>query len=454
MTHWAQSAVFYHLYPLGLCGCPRVNNLQAAPVDRLDRLAPWLDQARALGATALYLGPVLESSAHGYDVADYFQVDRRLGDNAAMARLAAETRARGLRLVLEGVFHHVGRDFWAFRDVLAQGRASRFCDWFFLDWSGRSPFGDAFAYQGWNGCLDLVKLNLNHPEVKSHLWEAIAAWLRDWEIAGLRLDAADHLEPGFLRELGEHCRRLKDDFWLMGEVVHGDYQRWTKGGGLDAVTNYECYKGLFSSHNDANYFEIAHSLRRQSGAYGLYRDAGLYNFADNHDVDRVASRLKNPAHLFPLYCLLLTMPGIPSIYYGSEFGLTGVKNGGHDWDLRPALDLAGLRRSCPQPELAPAIERLARLRAACPALTHGDYRELAVSARRLVFSRRAPGQWLVVAVSAEDAPADQEIRLPEAIAGRLVDLLNPGQEFALKGGRARVSPLWPGWARVLEVRAG
>jgi glycosidase len=297
MAHWSEQAVFYHIYPLGLCAAPRVNDFTSLPQPRLERLLPWLDQAQGLGANALYLGPLMESSAHGYDTADFFQVDRRLGDNQTLAWLAGEVRARGLKLVLDGVFHHVGRHFWAFRDVLALGRDSRFVDWFRLDFAGQSPYGDAFAYQTWNGCADLVKLNLDNPEVKSHLFEAVATWLRDYDIDGLRLDAADKLDLKFLAELAAFCRRLKPDFWLMGEVLHGDYRRWIDQGGLDAVTNYECYKGLFSSHREGNYHEIAHSLRRQFATHGLYQGLTLYNFVDNHDVDRLASRLTDQAHL-------------------------------------------------------------------------------------------------------------------------------------------------------------
>ena len=322
-------------------------NSRVRPRHRLETLPPWFDHARELGADAILLGPVMESGTHGYDVADYFQVDRRLGDRSTMARMALEARARGLRLVLDAVFHHVGRDFWAFRDVLEKGRDSRFADWFHLDFNDVSPYRDPFAYQGWNGCYDLVKLNLHNREVRDHLFEAAADWVREYQIDGLRLDAADHLDMAFMRDLGDWLRSLKPDFWLMGEVVKGPYSRWLEDGGLDSVTNYECYKGLYSSHNDANYYEIAYSLNRHFGEDGLYRSANLYTFVDNHDVDRVASLLKDPTSLYPLYCLLFTIPGSPSIYYGSEYGLKGTKSPEHDWSLRPCLDLEQLRGNSP-----------------------------------------------------------------------------------------------------------
>ena len=284
--HWARDSVFYHLYPLGLCNAPRHNDLCGQPKSRLETLLPWIDHARTLGANAILLGPVMESGSHGYDGADYFQVDRRLGDRSTLAWVASEVHARGMKLVLDGVFHHVGRLFWAFRDVLEKGRASRFVDWFHLDFTKKSPYNDSFSYVSWNGCDDLVKLNLNHPEVRDHLFEAVADWIREYHIDGLRLDAADHLDMRFMHDLGDFCRRMNGDFWLMGEVVKGPYNKWLEEGGLDSVTNYECYKGLFSSLNDANYHEISYCLNRQFGEYGFYRKTSLFTFADNHDVDR------------------------------------------------------------------------------------------------------------------------------------------------------------------------
>lgn len=452
MNPWSHDAVFYHVYPLGLCGAPRRNKFSGSPHDRLGKLIPWFDQARRLGTNAVLLGPVMESGSHGYDVVDYFQVDRRLGDRSALLRVAAQARARGLRLVMDGVFHHVGREFWAFRDLREKNQGSRYKDWFHIDFNGRSPFQDPFSYQTWNGCHDLVKLNLSSPEVRNHLFEAVAAWIRDYGIDGLRLDAADRLDMRFVRDLAAWCRRLKPDFWLMGEVVKGPYGRWLKDGGLDSVTNYECYKGFYSSHNDENYYEIAYTLRHQFGEYGRNGSAGLYNFVDNHDVARVSTRLENPAHAYPLYCLLFTVPGVPAVYYGSEFALKADKSQRDDWPLRPALNLEQLRSNPRLFDLIRAITRLANLRAKLPALRRGDYGEIFLSHRRLVFSRRTPDQWLIVAVSAEREEMEQAVVFPEPINGRMVDLLNPGQEFAIRDGKANLAPLWPCWARVMEVR--
>ncbi|NPV78029.1 MAG: alpha-amylase [Anaerolineae bacterium] len=450
---WANDAFFYHIYPLGLCAAPPRNDFVSAPVPRLEELYRWLDPIQELGANTLYLGPLFESSAHGYDTADYFQVDRRLGENRLLTAFSKELHRRGLRLVLDGVFNHVGRDFWAFKDLLSTRERSVYAAWFQnLDFSRSSPYGDPFYYEGWSGHYDLVKLNLANPEVRAHLFQAARFWIEEFEIDGLRLDAADQILPDFLIDLGRVCRELRPDFWLMGEMVFGDYSVLLSEGGLDSVTNYEAYKGLYSSHNDRNYFEIAYALNRQFGPQGLYRQASLYSFADNHDVDRVASVLKDPAHLYPLYCLLFTMPGIPSVYYGSEWGLPGQRLPGSDAPLRPALDPAQAQ-TMPQPHLAKWIARLAGIRRRCPALRRGGYRELLVAPQQFAFLREHSEGSVVVVVNAANAPSQMEMRLPIE-KGWLEDLLQPGETFQVVGGQARLASIPPNGGRILALRPG
>jgi glycosidase len=445
---WARDAVLYHIYPLGALGAPPRNDFAAPPAARFDALHRWIEEAAGLGATAIQLGPVWESTAHGYDTADLFTVDRRLGDNAGLARFSDALHRRGPRLVLDGVFHHVGRDFWAFRDVRERGPDSPYRDWFHLDFGGRSPHGDPFAYQGWHGHYDLVKLNTASPAVREHLFAAVRYWIEAFDIDGLRLDAADVLDLGFQRDLAALCRSLRPHFWLMGEVVHGDYRRWANPETLDSVTNYEFYKALYSAHNGRNYHEIAFALSRQADAgYGLYRDLSLVTFADNHDVDRIASRLENPAHLYPLYALLLTAPGVPAIYYGSEWGIAGRKAKGTDAPLRPALDPAALHRCAPHPDLRAAIRRFIRPRRDHPALRRGSYRQLHVASEQLAFMREAEGECLVVAVNAAHDAVNLRLPLPGVARGRLVDVLNGEEAITVKGGTAAMR-IPSCWARV------
>ncbi len=447
---WVRDAVFYHVYPLGLCGAPRRNDFTAPVQPRLNQLHSWIGHWRDLGVNALYLGPLFESSAHGYDTADYFHVDRRLGSNADLAELARALHANGIRLILDGVFHHVGRDFWAFRDLLEHGQQSRYRDWFSgVNFSQRSPYGDPFAYDTWQGAFDLVKLNLHNHEVREHLFSAVASWVRDFDIDGLRLDVAEVIDLGFLRELATFSRSLRRDFWLLGEVIHGDYRHWANSSTLDSVTNYECYKGLYSSHNDRNYFEIAYSLQREFGPDGIYRDLPLYNFADNHDVNRVASTLREPAHLYPLYLLLFTIPGVPSIYAGSEWGFEGVKVHGDDSPLRPALSFPESARTAPHPDLVRAIARFATIRSKVRALRRGGYRQLFVAHQQMAFLRFTDTEPAVVAVNADSKPVSLSIEgLPENF-GSYVDLLEPGRTFTAQDGRIQLSDIPACWGRIL-----
>jgi len=452
-THRIKDAVFYHIYPLGLCGAPERNEFGAPIVHRITSLTPWLDHIQELGANAIYLGPVFQSSSHGYDTVDYYRVDRRLGDNESLTHFTELVHQRGMLLILDAVFNHVGRDFWAFKDLQKNGANSAYRDWFHnLRFDQHSPKGDPFSYEGWQGHYDLVKLNLSHPDVRAHLFDAVRMWNDQFGIDGLRLDAADCIDLDFLRELNRFTKSLNPQFWLMGEVVHGDYRQWVNPETLDSVTNYEAYKGVYSSLNDANYFEIAYALNRQFGDHGVYQDKFLYNFVDNHDVDRVASKLKNPAHLFPLYLLLFTMPGIPSIYYGSEWGIRGVKGQWSDAALRPELDLERMKRQAPNPDLDGTIATLSQIRQDHAPLIHGNYRQIFVDKEQFVFLRSLAGGEVLVALNSSNEDIDLSLDLPWQ-TGRLRDVLNNNEVFTIENKRVNLK-LSPNWGRILDYSNG
>ena len=223
---------------------------------------------------------------------------------------------------------------------------------------------------------------------------------------------------------------------------------------LDSVTNYECYKGLYSSLADKNYFEIAYSLKRQFGQGGMYRNLTLYNFADNHDVNRVASSLTDPRHLYPLYFLMFTMPGMPSIYYGSEWGLEAKRTPKDDHALRPALDLTLLRSASPQPDLPAAIANLAQVRLNTPALRYGDYTELFVASEQFAFSRRTGDDMVIVLLNASSTDMPFDIPVPLPNDSQLVDLLNPKDNFHVENGRLHVNRVYSNWGRILQVKKG
>jgi len=354
----------------------------------------------------------------------------------------------GIKVILDGVLNHVSRAFFAFKDLQINVRSSHFKNWFKgVDFDKHSPEGDPFSYEGWSGHYNLVKLQLTNPEVENHLLSAVGHWIQEFDIDGLRLDAADVMDFGFLKKLTQFTRSQKEDFWLMGEVVHGDYTKWANSEMLHATTNYECYKGLYSSHNDKNYFELAHSLQRLFNTEnGLYKDLQLYNFADNHDVNRVASRLNDSAHLFPLNILLYTMPGIPSVYYGSEWGLEGEKNKASDRALRPNLNRNELNQDKAS-DLKDCLKRLAQVREQSLALKNGGYEQIHVASEQLVFKRSNDKETIIIAVNASTETVSVDI--PVSGMG-LKDILNQNKSFPALNNKVTIDI--PGsWGRVMKV---
>ena len=316
---WYDEAVFYHIYPLGLTGAPKQNSYEK-PVHRLNTLRPWISHIHDLGCNALYIGPLFESVGHGYETTDYKKLDSRLGTNEDLSAFVKECHSQGIRVILDGVFNHTGRDFFAFKDIRENREHSRYRDWYCnVNFYGNNEYNDGFSYENWGGYNLLVKLNQRNPEVKDYICDVIRFWVSEFDIDGIRLDAADVLDFDFMKALRHTANEVKPDFWLMGEVIHGDYTRWVNEGTLHSVTNYHLHKALYSGHNDHNYFEIAHTVKRLYEMGGNRPDGlKLYNFVDNHDVERIYTKLNNKAHFTPVHVLLYTLPGIPSIYYGSE----------------------------------------------------------------------------------------------------------------------------------------
>lgn len=410
---WFDNAVIYQIYPLGLCGAPQDNDgIQA---HRILKLLDWVDHIRKTGADTVLLNPLFESDRHGYDTRDYRTVDCRLGTNEDLKTVCDAFHEAGLRVMLDGVFNHVGRGFWAFRDVQQKKWDSPYKDWFHLSFDGNSNYNDGFWYEGWEGHYELVKLNLHNPAVVQHQFDAIRSWVEQFDIDGLRLDVAYCLSEDYLRQLRSFTNGLKPDFVLMGETLHGDYNRWMNDQMCHSVTNYECYKGLWSSFNSMNLFEIGHSLQRQFGPeqWTLYRGKHLLSFLDNHDVTRIASMLNEPRHILPAYGILFGMPGVPALYYGSEWGIQGHKNQG-DASLRPALE---------KPEwndLTDAIAAMAKARKESGALCNGSYRNVVLTNRQIIFERCWENERVLVAVNADNVPYTAHF---DARAGRATDLI-------------------------------
>lgn len=421
---WAEESVFYQIYPLGFCGAPFEND--GVLEHRILKVNDWIEHIKGTGANAIYFSPVFESDTHGYNTRDYTKIDTRLGTNEDFANVCRNLHKNDIKVVLDGVFNHVGRGFWAFEDVIKNRENSPYVNWFGrIDFGGNSNYNDGLWYDGWEGNYDLVKLNLRNEDVINHIFSAIKGWVEEFDIDGLRLDVAYCLDHDFMRRLRSFCDGLKPDFFLLGETLHGDYNQIMNDAMLHSVTNYECYKGLHSSFNSMNMFEINHSLLRQFGPeqWTLYKGKHLLSFVDNHDVTRVASILNNEKHLPLIYAVAFGMPGIPCVYYGSEWGAKAKKEEGD-----PAL------RACfeepVENELTEWISKLAEAKKNSKALNYGDFRSVVLTNEQCVFSREFEGEKVFVAINATDQNYFARF---DAGCASAIDLIT-GKEVVLEGG--------------------
>ena len=420
---WDYKGVFYQIYPIGFCGAPYANDGVYTP--RIRKLMDWSSYLKDLGVDSIILNPIFESDNHGYDTRDFRSIDCRLGNNEDFAEVCKDLHAHNVKIVLDGVFNHVGRGFWAFKDVQEKKWDSPYTDWVHISFDGNSCYNDGFWYEGWEGHFELVKLNLQNPAVVDYLLDCVKFWVDEFDIDGLRLDVAYSLDHNFMRTLRHFTSSLKSDFALIGEVLFGDYNRIVNDEMLHSCTNYECYKGIFSSFNSMNMFEIAHSLHRQYGSdpWCIYRGKHLVTFVDNHDVTRLASILTNKEHIRLAYGLLLGMPGIPCIYYGSEWGVEGQKAPDNDYALRPCFEK-------PEPnELTEYIKRLIAIRQESDGLCNGSYRNVVLTNHQLIFERASENERILVAINAS---GDTYTAYHGDLNGYAADLIS-GKELQLNG---------------------
>ena len=429
---WYNEAVFYHIYPLGLTGAPKQNDY-GEPVHRLNTLLPWIDHIKEIGCTALYIGPLFESVGHGYETTDYRKLDSRLGTNEDLSHFVAACHEKGIKVIFDGVFNHTGRDFFAFKDIQEKRQNSPYVNWYCnVNFSGNTEYNDGFSYENWGGYNLLVKLNQRNPEVQNYICDVIRFWVSEFDVDGIRLDAADVLDFDFMKQLRRTADEVKPDFWLMGEVIHGDYSRWVNGSTLHSVTNYALHKALYSGHNDHNYFEIAHTVKYLQNM----GDLDLYNFVDNHDVERIYTKLSSKAHFAPVHVLLYTLPGVPSIYYGSEFGIEGRKERTSDDSLRPALNLADYADAVEKNPCTALIAALGKVRQNTPALNYGSYTELMLTNRQYAFARDLDGVRVIITVNNDDNASSMD--LPAGNAAEYVGTLT-GEKVAVENGRIHVT---------------
>ncbi|MDR0464706.1 MAG: alpha-amylase [Treponema sp.] len=412
---WYKDAIIYHIYALSLANAPAVNDYTQRR-NTVSEIEKWIPHIKGMGFNTVLFSPVLKSKSHGYDVTDYYEIDNRIGTNGGFQSLVKTFHDNGIRVIIDCVFNHCGRDFFAFKEL--QNRNMNYAGWFSgVDFSKQSPMGDPFTYDTWSGHFKLPKFNLKNASVKEYLLSAARLWIDTFDIDGMRLDAADVLDKNFMTELRHVTEEKKNDFWLMGEVVHGDYSKWVNAQTLHSVTNYFLYKSLYSSHNENNLFELAHCLETSVPANGL----PLLSFLDNHDQNRIASAVSNPAHLNTLYALLFTLPGIPCVYFGSEWGIRGEKEKYSDSPLRPYIDIE--KRYDFSAPLTGYINKLISIRQNESALKYGSYKKLYLEYDcPFMFKRSYENQRIIVAVNIKDR--DDFIDLNSHCINELTDLLS------------------------------
>ncbi len=405
---WFDEALVYHIYPLGLTGAPKKNTYDDVR-SRMNDIVFWIEHIKEMGFNTIYIGPLFESSEHGYDTCDYKKLDSRLGVNCDFQNFVKKAHEVGIKVIVDGVFNHTGRDFFAFRDILANRENSACKDWYRqVNFQGNNEYNDGFSYENWGGHNRLVKLNYQNEEVMNYMLDVVNFWIDEFDIDGIRLDAADVLDFRFMERLRAFTDMKKTEFWLMGEVIHGDYGRWVNAKMLHSVTNYQLYKALYSGHNDYNYFEIAHTVNRFVDMYK--QGMRLYNFVDNHDVERIASRLSRKEDMIPVHILLYTLFGIPSVYYGSEFGIEGRKEKYSDDSLRPYLHIDSVKDQKHSNPFTNMLVRLGKLREENRIFAYGDYKELLLTNRQYAFSRSLGESFAITVVNNDDTSC--RIRIP------------------------------------------
>ena len=430
---WYNEAVFYHIYPLGMTGAPKLNDY-GKPVSRLNKVLSWLPHIKEIGCNAIYIGPLFESVGHGYETTDYKKLDSRLGTNKDLADFVAECHKQGVRVILDGVFNHTGRDFFAFQDIRKNRENSQYKDWYCnVNFWGNNSYNDGFSYDNWGGYDLLVKLNQKNPAVRDYICDVIRFWVQEFDIDGIRLDAADVMDFDYMKAFRQVANEVKPDFWLMGEVIHGDYSRWVNDSTLHSVTNYTLHKALFSAFNDHNFFEVAHTIKYVNNMVGDC--AKLYSFVDNHDVERIYTKLGNKAHFVPVHIMLYTLPGIPAIYYGSEFALEGRKSKDSDHVLRPELKIEDYKNAVKENPHTKLLAALGKIRQNVPALSKGSYRELSLQTTYFAYERSYDGTSAIVAVNNSDS--EVALNLPSGTFSEYIGALS-GEAVRANDGRIQV----------------
>jgi glycosidase len=390
---WVEHAIWWQVYPLGFVGAFPADPAPVAGEHRLRRLADWFDHALALGTSGIALGPVFASRTHGYDTTDHYRIDERLGDDSDFDHIIAEAHQRGLRVLLDGVFNHVGTEFGRYREAVDNGQDHPSAAWF------RRRGNDFGTFEGHG---ELIALNHDNPDVVTYVVDVMSHWL-DRGADGWRLDAAYAVPDSFWAEVLPRVRERHPDAWFVAEVIHGDYAARVTSGRFDSVTQYELWKAIWSSLNDGNFHELDHALKRHNEFLDTFVPL---TFIGNHDVTRIASKLENPEHVAHALVLLMTSGGTPSIYAGDEWGYQGVKEervGGDD-AVRPEFTSPAAVSEGGSADAFRLHQYLVGLRRRNPWLYRAKTSPLQLTNKQYVYRSSAGGDALIVALNVDDEP--------------------------------------------------
>lgn len=423
MTTWHEHAIWWHVYPLGFLGLEPAGPSPAdAEQHHLLRLVDWLDYAVDLGVNGLALGPVFASTTHGYDTEDHYRIDPRLGMREDFDALVEAAHDRGLRIMLDGVFNHVGSRHPTFRRALGGGPSAPEADLFHLTWSDD---GEA-SWRSFEGHQELVTLDHGHDAVADLVTDVMRHWLAAGADAW-RLDAAYAVPPAFWARVLPAVRAGFPEVLVAGEVIHGDYAQIVADTGMDTVTQYELWKAIWSAINDRNLFELEHALGRHDAMLASFAPL---TFVGNHDVTRLASRLHYRRHLPHALAVLFTVGGMPSVYYGDEQGFEGIKEdrAGGDDAVRPAFPASAAGLGLTGWPTYAVHQELIGLRRRHPWLYRARTRVLEIGDALLVYESAAAGERVVVVLNLTETPVQASEPVSTVLAGT-ADVV---------GGRARV----------------
>lgn len=408
---WYDSAVFYQIQPLSLFGCEQESADKEE--SHFAELLLWAGHAKKMGCNAILIGPVFKTDTHGNGITDYYKIDSRLGTNEDFKSWVAKCHGIGLRVVVDAVFNHVGRGFFAFQNVIHHRKKSPYRDWFSnINFSGDSTYGDGFSYEAWGGYQRLVKLNLQSPWLHDYHFDTVRYWISEFDIDGIRIGAIDELDYDFIKELRKSAQSVKQDFWLMGELTDGEYARWVNDRMLHCAVNDGLQKQMILAHNTGYYPAVARCLRELNEQCPYTK---LYTFVDSPEVSRIYEKLNQSGHRQLITLLQYTVYGIPALYCGSEFSDTAAQTREAGEEAAPLLKLSDHKHAYTQDAVTHLHCLLSRANQQFPELFFGHYQEMMVSEKQFVYARVLRKKALMVALNCEEHDIKLEIPLPEHV---------------------------------------